>query len=555
MSILSDKLAQDFLENETQFQLGFLPTEQSSPLTRHLDQEFQRGSIYGVKNLQSVDQNVLGMCKRVFASEQYARLVECGLATVRQGGRVVFSGCGATGRLSILLECVWRRACATIPAAAQYADNAASIMTGGDYALVKSVESFEDYQEFGRQQVRELAMSEKDMLVAITEGGETSSVLGTVDEALRRNCTVFLMFNNPADVLAAHLERSRAAIENPRVTVLDLSCGPMALAGSTRMQATTSEQLVAGGALETILCTLIDAPIHDYATEFGKLLEELDVNAGVLADYIDFEAEVYKNHGLVTYFADDFLLDIFTDTTERSPTFMLRPFRKIDDTVSPKPWAFVKDPLYTTEEFWHEAMKRMPRCLKWRLEDYQRMNAPVSIQTNPPLVSPSELLKFPVGKDFCEDRCGGPYDSAVLITMPSISDKLLEAYGQCTSGFACCRHLHIGPEAQGNFPVVVNCADAPLRLMWHMAIKLVFNTISTGTMVVLGRVTGNWMSWVAVSNKKLIDRAIRLVAEIGNMDYPTACKKIFAAMEHITEYQQQHPGEPTPSAVQFALNS
>ena len=36
-------------------------------------------------------------------------------------------------------------------------------------------------------------------------------------------------------------------IEDARITKLDLFCGPMALTGSTRMQATTSELLVAGG--------------------------------------------------------------------------------------------------------------------------------------------------------------------------------------------------------------------------------------------------------------------------------------------------------------------
>ena len=145
---------------------------------------------------------------------------------------------------------MYRDCCANTPELAPYSNSVFSIMTGGDYALVRSVEFFEDYQSFGRQQVKELNMQSGDMLVAITEGGETSSVLGTVFEALDRNCKAFLMFNNPADLLAEHLERSRKAICDERVCVLDLYCGPMALAGSTRMQATTSAQLIAGAALE-----------------------------------------------------------------------------------------------------------------------------------------------------------------------------------------------------------------------------------------------------------------------------------------------------------------
>ena len=75
-------------------------------------------------------------------------------------------------------------------------------MTGGDFALVKSVEFFEDFQSFGRHQVRDLGLGSNDMLVAITEGGETSSVLGTVFESVERGLKVFLLFNNPANCSA-----------------------------------------------------------------------------------------------------------------------------------------------------------------------------------------------------------------------------------------------------------------------------------------------------------------------------------------------------------------
>ena len=186
-----------------------------------------------------------------------------------------------------------------------------------------------------------------------------------MDEALRRGSKVFLMFNNPADLLAEHLERSRQAIRNPGVCVLDLHCGPMGLAGSTRMQATTSEQLIAGGALEMIMCGLLKQVPPDYAAAFETLLDELDASAPAIASYIDFEAEIYRKKGKVTYFADDFLLDIFTDTTERSPTFMLPPFRKKDDKISPPPWAFVKNPVRTTPEVWENGMHRPLRCLEW----------------------------------------------------------------------------------------------------------------------------------------------------------------------------------------------
>ena len=553
MSRQSDQQALNFIENEKQFHLGFLPTEQSNPLTRNLDREFAAGSVHGVRCLQRVDRNVLDMAERVFRSAGFGRLVEAGRRTIAAGGRIVFSGCGATGRLSILLECMWRDCCSRNPAAAPYADQVASIMTGGDYALVRSVEFFEDYQEFGRQQARELHLAADDMLVAITEGGETSSVLGTVDEALRRKAKVFLMFNNPAELLAEHLERSRQAICNPAVTVLDLHCGPMALSGSTRMQATTSEQLVAGAALESVMCGLLGLPVPDYAAAFRALLDQLEMAAPAIAAYIDFEAGVYRDGGLVTYFADDFLLDIFTDTTERSPTFMLPPFRKSDDRTSPAPWAFVKNPLRSTPEVWKHGMHRPLRCLEWTPQDYRTMGAPPAIEANPPRISAAELLKFEVGRESPEERCSTGRDAAVLVTVGSDgAPELEQAFEKAAAGFRFVRRLAVGGGGAADFKVEYSGAETPLLIMHHLAVKLVLNTASTGIMVVLGRVTGNWMSWVDVTNKKLMDRGIRLISEIGGLDYRESCFRLFDAVEKISRMPVPPAGKP--SAVQFVLD-
>ena len=556
MSEKAYKAAIDFMENEKQFHLGFLPTEQSSPLTRGLDQKFAASCEAGVRNLQEVDRNVLEMAKRIFASAEFKKMVETGVSVIRNGGKVVFSGCGATGRLSILLECMWRDCCAKDTAAAPFANQVFSIMTGGDYALVKSVEFFEDYQVFGRRQVQEMGMDSNDMLVAITEGGETSSVLGSVFEALDRGSKVFLMFNNPADLLAEHLERSRKAIRDPRVCVLDLHCGPMALAGSTRMQATTSEQLVAGGALESMLCCLTGKPLMDYAAEFGALLAQLESPEAVkgIADYIAFESDIYRKKGLITYFANDYLLDIFTDTTERSPTFMLPPFRKNDDTVSPRPWAFVKNPLFSTEETWLRGMNRKLRCLEWEIKDYKEMNIPENICSNPPKIRSTELLKFEVGCEHPEDRSVTGNDAAVLITVGNMPcpAELKEGFANVKADFSCRKYLAVGGAAEADFSVPCTVKESPLHLMGHMAVKLVLNTVSTGVMAVLGRITSNWMSWVNVSNKKLMDRGIRLICEIGGIDYKTACIMIYEAVEELEN--NFNASEEQVSVVQHVLN-
>ena len=532
--------AENFITNETEFHLGFLPTEQSNPLTRSMEADFRRSTVEGVATLPKPDRDVLSMVRRVLVSEPFARMAATGFSTVRGGGRIIFSGCGATGRLSILLESMWREYFSASDRP-ELADCAASIMTGGDYALVKSVEAFEDYQNFGRRQAADLHIGPGDMLVAITEGGETSSVIGTVKESAERGAAVFLLFNNPAGLLREKLVRCREVIDDPRVTVLDLFCGPMALAGSTRMQATTSEQLVAGVLLESVAAKLEGRSLPDFVTQFEQLLDRLESAEvrSMIAQYIDFEADVYASGGRITYLANDYLLDIFTDTTERSPTFMLPPFRRRDDMASPMPWAFVKNPLYPTRETWRNMLHREVRCLAWRPEDYRAMGAPEKLVNHPPAIDAESLYGFEVGCEPAPERFASPKSGAVIVEVAgSPGNLVLESVA---------KKYHV----IGQFRISSGVPDSALHLMNHMALKLALNTVSTGTMVKLGRVTGNWMSHVSISNKKLIDRAIRLVSELSGRSYEESCRALFDAADEIDS--ADWTGREKPSPVQYTL--
>lgn len=546
--------ARHFLENEKQFHLGFLPTEQSNEKTRELDRKFATATEDGILTLQQVDRDVARTAAGVFAGKEFAHMVDAGARALSNGGKIVFSGCGATGRLSILLEAMWLKFFAasgeTIsPKLAACEHRVKSIMTGGDHALVRSVENFEDYVAFGRQQAREIGIGTGDVLIAISEGGETSSVLGTIGESLDRGAEAFFLFNNPREVLARHLERSRVAINDPRVTTLELCSGPMAVAGSTRMQATTFEMLVAGAALEEILHRLIVATDaapgdnasprrQDYAAAFDHLLDELEAPSAVsaIACYINFEEKVYRDKGRVTYFADNYLLDILTDTTERAPTFSLPPFRKCDDTVSPPSWAFVKNPFVPTPAAWEKTLGRQPRCLEWNAGDYQSLGAAESICANPPKLNRGELDKFLIGNESDPSRVAPESNCAVMVAaFAELADeprrRFESAFAAASTVYAGRKKLLIGaPRRAEGFMVPVAPVKTRLELFEHLAVKLALNTISTATMVKLGRVTGNWMSWVELTNKKLIDRSIRLIAELGGISYESACRALFEAL-------------------------
>ena len=572
--------AENFLNNEKQFHLGILPTEQSNPKSRNIDLKFADNPADGVKMLLSVDRDIHAMAKKVLKGNEFMEMVNAGEDAVSKGNKIVFSGCGSTGRLSILLEAMWRYFYKDLKQkypeiynqSKQFEDCVYSIMTGGEYALIRSVEYFEDYHVFGRQQVSDLDMTEEDVLIAITEGGETSSVLGTVAEAADRGAKVFLLFNNPASVLIDHIDRSRRAIEDPRVTVLDLFCGPMAIAGSTRMQAMTSEQLIAGAALETILGRILDQILSrdqkemlnirkiDYASAFNTLLDDLvtDLNTKILAEYLNMEKGVYQENGLITYFAENFLLDIFTDTTERAPTFMLPPFKKIDDTVSPVSWAFVKNPLRSTAAAWEYVLGRSPRCLEWDSDLYREMGVPGKLAYNPPVIDTTQIMKFYIGNDEDNSRLSRSPNVAVSIVgsremKNPAYENYRNAFKKCASKFEQNYTLVIGEDiGDADYRILCSPVRSVFNLMEHLAIKLILNTVSTGTMILMGRVTSNWMSWVDVSNKKLKDRGIRLISEICNLSYRDACYALHETIEQLEKTKLDDKEKPSP--VQYTID-
>ena len=311
----------------------------------------------------------------------------------------------------------------------------------------------------------------------------------------------------------------------------------MALAGSTRMQATTSEQLIAGSMLETLACSICGLPLPDFAAGFARLLDELDKSAENIANFVDLESACYSSGGRITYYADCYLLDIFTDTAERTPTFMLTPFKKIDDEDAPEPWALAKSLCYTADEIWQKSFKRAPRCLNWNAQDYIAMNGTEKMIANPPQISFDDMLQFDVGCEINLDRCSNPSDTAVLVAWEN--EIAAQEFEQLTFPYP------------GRAKVVFSfdIPETPLLLMRHLAVKLFFNTLSTGTMVKMGRVSGNWMSFVDTTNKKLIDRAVRLISELGKMDYQTACELLFEAKEQ----QLQLPLSQRESPVQMVL--
>ena len=569
--------AKKFLTAERAFRLGELLTESFHPKTRELSQIAQDDLITAIRMLQSVDWEIPPAVEKVFGQDVFSELVAAFIRAMDNGRRIYFTGCGATGRLSILLEAAWRRFWREHPEVSakmpQMEDRTISVMAGGDFALIKSVEGFEDFPDFGRFQLRQAGVKAGDVVVAITEGGETPFVIGTAWEGLDAGAEVFFVYNNPTDVLRRYVHRSREVIEEPRIRKLDLTTGPMAITGSTRMQATTAELLVVGAALEIALVRFLQEHLSepdraglglqahnggDYHRMFVNLLSELSNSPAVrtMAGATSFEENIYRQHGLITYMTDWAMLDVLTDTTERSPTFMLPPFRKNDDNLSPRPWAFVKDPLRPTQDAWREMLQREPRGLDWQAAIYEQLNAPTALKANPPRLDNSEIYKFQIGNEPDPSRSDAPDSALVLIdvggeTCDSAGTALEKSGPQFRKTSAVTIGATAKPCTGELFRFDCELPNSPLRLWDHLAVKLIFNTISTATMVRMGRVVCNAMVWLSPSNKKLIDRGCRLISQQTGCSYEQACIELHVAMEQVQSQQEQ--GKEAPSPVALAI--
>ena len=578
--------AEHFLKNETAFHLGEMLTEQSHPSTRGLSQVLATESVAGIKMLLCVDDDIVPAAAKVFDSEPFQKLRSDILATFRSGRRIFFSGCGATGRLAILLDAAHRRFCTkkaaldgeAKPFFDRLKEQTFSIMTGGDFALIRSVESFEDFIAFGKRQMVDAKMTGDDCLVAISEGGETSSVIGTIHAALELGAKTSFLFNNPSELMAKMVERSRTVINDPRVNVVNLTTGPMAIAGSTRMQATTIEMLVAGVAFESALDEFLRQSLSEQTLKrigyvhvtpkeglqhFQTLLTTIreEKNIAVLAAMTDFEHSIYAASGLVTYFPDEYALDIFTDTTERSPTFKTPPFRSTLETAAPVSWAFVKDPVRNAEDAWLNLLGREPCCIQWTPDDYRNMGAPDRIVNNPPKIDRSILKTYLIGCESDPTRTGVSPNVAVAFLVGNEMNRLntdsdwLKAFQKQTEAFEKRAAILIGSKRPNTsvfesvfFIETEEIPETPLDLFAHLAMKIVLNNVSTATMGKLGRLFGNWMAHVDATNKKLIDRSIRIVSELAGIDYESASYALFETIDAMASWSETQRKTVSPVA-------
>ena len=454
-----------YFKSPQRFALGFLPTEQGHRYSRNLSEYAKSDLNQAFEIFYKIDLEALEFLdKETQEIERWKSEIE---AHLNNGGRVFLGGCGATGRLSLLLESLVRKY-------SKYSDQVFSFMAGGDFALVRSIEGMEDHESLGARHLKELGFEDGDYFIGFTEGGETPYVLGATEFAANHeNSSSFLLFCNPKELLRENIERSRKVIDHKNVNSMTLSGQPMALSGSTRLQATTLLTFVGGFLLG--LC-----PQDNFSSSLGALIEGLDSKDYLrMQSLTELESLAYSRGDFFNYIARDLALTVLTDTTERSPTFSLTSFENEQLKDHKFSWCYLfVEQTSNSMEAWRRILGRPPRPLHWQeLED---KSGEVYLGFN---LSSADIPRRK------ERLPGNSIDLKVIDTLDGFKIEAAEFSETFTF--------------QETSPLFI-----------HLYLKMLLNAHSTLTMGRLERYKSNVMTYVRPSNGKLIDRASRYLQQL-----------------------------------------
>jgi N-acetylmuramic acid 6-phosphate etherase len=154
------------------------------------------------------------------------RAATAAAARLERGGRLVYAGAGASGRLAV------QDGVELHPTFGWPCERLHYLIAGGEQALLQSVEGAEDDAAAAVAAVERVALGESDVVVALAASGRTTFTCAAQRRARAAGALTIGIANNPDTPLLGEAE----------IPVL-LATGPEFLAGSTRMTAGTAQKI------------------------------------------------------------------------------------------------------------------------------------------------------------------------------------------------------------------------------------------------------------------------------------------------------------------------
>ena len=156
-----------------------------------------------------------------------AQCVTWAIESIENGGRIIYMGAGTSGRLGVLdaVECP--------PTFGVAPEVVVGLIAGGEKAFVKAVEGAEDSRELGRQDLVDINLEARDIVIGIAASGRTPYVLGGLAYAQEVGCHTVGISCNPGSAVGAAAELA-----------IEVVPGPECLTGSTRLKSGTCQKLI-----------------------------------------------------------------------------------------------------------------------------------------------------------------------------------------------------------------------------------------------------------------------------------------------------------------------
>ena len=156
-----------------------------------------------------------------------AQCVSWAIESIEAGGRIVYMGAGTSGRLGVLdaVECP--------PTFGVAPEVVVGLIAGGEKAFVKAVEGAEDSRQLGHDDLVDIGLQKRDIVIGIAASGRTPYVLGGLAYAQEMGCHTVGISCNPGSAVGAAAELA-----------IEVVPGPECLTGSTRLKSGTCQKLI-----------------------------------------------------------------------------------------------------------------------------------------------------------------------------------------------------------------------------------------------------------------------------------------------------------------------
>lgn len=203
-------------------EISKVATEQRNENTLHID---EMSTLEMVRLINEEDKKVALAVEKELAN--IATAVDIIADRLEKGGRLIYIGCGTSGRLGVLdaAECP--------PTYSTSSEQIVALMAGGHAAIFQAVEGAEDDEKLGVKDLQEIHFAKEDTLVGIAASGRTPYVIGAIKYAKSIGATVISVTcckNSEIDCLAD-------------IGIAPMP-GPEVITGSTRMKSGTAQKMV-----------------------------------------------------------------------------------------------------------------------------------------------------------------------------------------------------------------------------------------------------------------------------------------------------------------------